>query len=238
MSTIGIAKAFPGPFHAYSLDFDTVSMKSAHVLLDDAFQKHGPFDGVLGFSTGAALLTSYLLEKATLYPNKPLPVQFAIFCSPIPPLSADPAYTEMVHGALSLEDQQRIRSGSDTDIFQLPEPIKSSISLTAQTFDLLKAIHGRPRSDFLDRNVLQVPCILRPEVLKTRLNISTLHCWSNNDPSVLIEAARMVESFCHPRLLVSYQHSAVHNLPRSTVEVRGMISAIGMMLSQNEQARL
>ncbi|KAJ5921016.1 hypothetical protein N7466_009342 [Penicillium verhagenii] len=213
-------------------------MKAAHNLIDDTFDKHGPFDGVFGFSTGAGLLISYLLEKATLYPLRPLPVQFAIFCSPMPPLSADPAYTKMIHGSLSPEDQQRIRSGEDAEICRLPEPIRSSISLTARCFDILKPVHGRPRSDFLCRDILEVPCVLQPDVYRTRLNIPTLHCWSNNDPPMFAEAAKMVESFCNPRLRVSYQHSAIHNLPRSTVEVKEMVSAMGIMLSQNEQARL
>ncbi|KAJ5643448.1 uncharacterized protein N7484_005955 [Penicillium longicatenatum] len=234
----GVAAAFPGPYLCYSLDFDTAGMRAAHGLLDQEFEKHGPFDGVLGFSTGAALLAAYLLEKMALYPEKPLPVQFAIFCSTIPPLSADSAYTEMVLGSLSPEEQQRIRSSDDIQISQLPEPIRSSISLTARCFDLLKAVHGRPLSDFLDRSMIDVPCILRPDVYNARLAIPTFHCWGKNDPPVFQESAMLVESFCHPRLCISYQHSVIHNLPRSAVEVKEMVSGIEKMISLNQQPRL
>ncbi|KAJ6096398.1 hypothetical protein N7486_007144 [Penicillium sp. IBT 16267x] len=234
----GAAAAFPSPYLCYSLDFDTASMRAAHDLIDEEFEKNGPFDGVFGFSTGAALLAAYLLEKAALYPEMPLPVQFAIFCSTIPPVSADSAYTERVFGSLSPEEQQRIRSNDDAQISQLPEPLRSSISLTARCFDILKPVHGRPLSDFLDRNMIDVPCILRPDVYKARLAIPTLHCWSKNDPSVLKESAMLVESFCHPRLRVSYQHSTIHNLPRSTVEVKAMVSGIEKMISLNQQPRL
>ncbi|KAJ5688758.1 hypothetical protein N7462_003150 [Penicillium macrosclerotiorum] len=233
-----IAAAFPGPYLCYSLDFDTASMVTAHKLIDDAFEKYGPFDGVLGFSTGAALLAAYLLEKAALSPETPLPVQFAIFCSPIPPLSADPIYTEAIFGSLSPDDQERIRSSDDTQILQLSEPIRSLVTLAAQCFDILKPVHGRPRSDFFDRDIINVPCIIRPDLYNKCLAIPTLHCWSKNDPLVFKESARLVESFCHPRLRTSYHHSAVHNLPRSTAEVRAMVSAMEIMISQSQQPRL
>ncbi|KAJ5916775.1 hypothetical protein N7504_000790 [Penicillium tannophilum] len=233
-----VAAAFPGPYLCYSLDFDTASMGAAHDLIDQEFEKHGPFDGVLGFSTGAALLTAYLLEKATLYPEQPLPVQFAIFCSTIPPISADLAYTEMMFGSLLPEEQQRIRSADEAQISQLLEPVRSAVSLTARCFDLLRPVHGRPVSDFLNRNMLDVPCVLRPEVYKARLAIPTFHCWGKNDPPVFQESARLVESFCHPRMRVSYQHSVIHNLPRSTVEVKAMVSGIEKMIFLNQQPRL
>ncbi|KAJ5716038.1 uncharacterized protein N7483_013219 [Penicillium malachiteum] len=233
-----IAAAFPGPYLCYSLDFNTTEMKSAHQLIDDTVASHGPFDGALGFSTGAALLAAYLLEKVHLFPGKPLPVQFAVFCSSIPPLSADPTYTKVVLESLSLDDQKRIRSGEDAQISQLPEPIRSSMSLTARSFDIMKPVHGRPRSDFFDRSILEVPCILRPDVYKARLSIPTLHCWSKNDPPVFKESARLVESFCHSRLRNTYHHSAIHNIPRSSAEVKGMVSAIDIMVSQKQQPRL
>jgi len=238
LSMAGVAAAFPGPYLCYSLDFDTAGMRAAHDLIDQEFKKNGPFDGVLGFSTGAALLAAYLLEKSALYPEQPLPVQFAIFCSTIPPISADSVYTEMVIGSLSPEEQQRIRSADGARISQLPEPLRSSISLTARCFDLLKPVHGRPVSDFLDRNMVDVPCVLRPELYRARLAIPTLHCWGKNDPPVFQESARLVESFCHSRMRVSYQHSVIHNLPRSTIEVKAMVSSIEKMISLNQQPRL
>ncbi|KAJ6035972.1 hypothetical protein N7540_000251 [Penicillium herquei] len=233
-----IATAFPGPYLCYSLDFNTADMKSAHRLIDEVFESDGPFDGVLGFSTGAALLAAYLLEKAELYPGKPLPVQFAIFCSPIPPLSANSTYTELMLGSLSSKDQERVLSSDYSQISQLPEPIRSSLSLTARSFDILKHVHGRPLSDFLNRRILDVPCILRPDFYKARLSIPTLHCWSKNDPPVFKESARLVESFCDPRLRNTYHHSAIHNLPRSSAEVKEMVSAINDMISRKQQPRL
>ncbi|KAJ5741053.1 hypothetical protein N7493_000925 [Penicillium malachiteum] len=233
-----IATAFPGPYLCYSLDFNTADMKTAHESLDDAFANHGPFDGVLGFSTGAALLAAYLLEKVHLDPGKPLPVQFAIFASSIPPLSADSTYTELMLGSLSSKDQERIRSADYSQISQLPEPVRSSLSLTARSFDILKHVHGRPLSDFFNRTSLEVPCILRPDFYEARLSIPTLHCWSKNDPPVFKESARLVESFCDSRLRNTYNHSAIHNLPRVSAEVKDMVSAINDMISRKQQARL
>ncbi|KAJ5691599.1 hypothetical protein N7488_012334 [Penicillium malachiteum] len=238
MDLTDIATAFPGPYLCWSLDFTTAEMKSAHQLLDDTFASHGPFDGVLGFSTGAALLAAYLLEQVHIYPGKPLPVQFAIFASPIAPLSADLTYTELMLGSLSSKDQERVRSADYSQISQLPEPVRSSLSLTAKSFDILKHVHGRPLSDFLNRTMLEVPCILRPDFYEARLSIPTLHCWSKNDPPAFKESARLVESFCDSRLRNTYHHSAVHNFPRSSAEVKEMVSAINDMISRKQQSRL
>ena len=43
--------------------------------------EEGPFDGVLGFSQGASLAATYLIQFGREYPSLPLPFKCAIFFS-------------------------------------------------------------------------------------------------------------------------------------------------------------
>lgn len=47
--------------------------------------EEGPFDGVIGFSQGAALAATYLIQQNRDHPDEPLPFRCAIFFSSSPP---------------------------------------------------------------------------------------------------------------------------------------------------------
>lgn len=122
---IGIGSTFPPPYYCWTRSFGAGSIDAAHALIEEAIDEHGPFDGVLGFSQGAAISVSFLLEHKTAYPDEPPPFRFAILYSPTIPCAADEAYCRSVLGTLSSVDQQRLRSGKDKEITQLPEPVRS-----------------------------------------------------------------------------------------------------------------
>jgi len=59
--------------------------KKAHKWLKEKCEKDGPYDGVLMFSQGCALMTSFLLYHYRDTPNAPLPFKVVIFmCGGIP----------------------------------------------------------------------------------------------------------------------------------------------------------
>lgn len=53
--------------------------REAHKWLKEKLEKDGPYDGVMMFSQGCALVASYLLYHATETPGAPLPFKAAIF---------------------------------------------------------------------------------------------------------------------------------------------------------------
>lgn len=61
----------------------------ALALLEAYIEAEGPFDGAIGFSQGAALISTYLLKWASEHPGRPLPLQCAIFFSASRPLDID-----------------------------------------------------------------------------------------------------------------------------------------------------
>lgn len=234
----GTAPSVPGPYLCYSTDFDPVSMRAAHALVEEAFQNQGPFDGVFGFSQGASVLIAYLLDQIVTYPERPLPVRFGIFCSTVPIIATDPVYYRSVFGSLSPEDEQRLRSGQDDQLSQLPEPAQGCAKVLAEIIDVLEPIIGKSRMSFLDRQPLEVPCALHPDLYKPRLPFPTLHVCGKNDPPALRRCSLLTESFCLPKWRRSFEHSAVHSLPRSAAEVQDMVSAMRWVIERSQRSNL
>lgn len=52
-------------------------------------EREGPYDGVIAFSQGGCLASTFIIHHIQQHPNKPLPFKCAIFLSSITP--ADPA---------------------------------------------------------------------------------------------------------------------------------------------------
>jgi hypothetical protein len=236
--TIGIAPAVPGPYLCYAADLDPASTKAAHALVKETFDRQGPFDGVFGFSQGASILLAYLLEHINKYPGKPLPVRFGIFCSSIPLLSTDPDYYRPILGMLSLEDQRRLRSATDEQLDKLKGPVRIVMKSMVGAIDELESVTRRPRTDFLDRQPLKVPCVLHPALYNARLPIPTLHVRGRNDPPALKMCSVVGESFCLPKWRRTFEHSAIHNIPRSMVDIKGMVSAMEWVISRSQLSKL
>ena len=231
----GVELAFPGPYFCYSPDFDPVSMGAAYYLLDMEIRRKGPFDGLFGFSTGAGVIIGYLLERLAAQPDQPLPVKFAVFCSPPPPLASDPIYYNTVFGSLSVEDKKRLYSAQDEQLAKLPSPAQKPAVLAAKVLDYMEPVIRRPRKAFMNRSPIGVPCVIHPDLVKTRLPIPTLHVRAKRDNTAMKESALLIESFCAAEHLLTVEHSAIHNLPRKISEVQEVVSAMEQVAAQNQQ---
>ncbi|KAK6814327.1 hypothetical protein RU639_009940 [Aspergillus parasiticus] len=89
-----------GDYYDY---FSFESADSVQKALDDLasfLETEGPYDGLIAFSLGGALASTYLIREARRHPEKPLPFKCAIFLSGGAPL--DPVALE--RGEVSLLD--------------------------------------------------------------------------------------------------------------------------------------
>lgn len=59
----GIGGVFPGPYFIWHKDYDPSSVEKVHQHLQSVLKEDGPYDGIIGFSEGAALAASYLLAQ-------------------------------------------------------------------------------------------------------------------------------------------------------------------------------
>ncbi|KAK5055283.1 hypothetical protein LTR84_013033 [Exophiala bonariae] len=57
----GISKIYDGPYLAWHSRYDPVHIAEIHEYIDSVINEDGPYDGVIGFSQGAALAASFLL---------------------------------------------------------------------------------------------------------------------------------------------------------------------------------
>ena len=60
----GVDTFFAGPYYCFYWLPSSKEVQAAYDLILDAIEEDGPFDGVIGFSQGAALAASYLLQDA------------------------------------------------------------------------------------------------------------------------------------------------------------------------------
>ncbi|PYI07706.1 hypothetical protein BO78DRAFT_312691 [Aspergillus sclerotiicarbonarius CBS 121057] len=232
-----IPSVFPGPYYCWTRSFDADTIDAAHGLIDEAIEEHGPFDGVLGFSQGAAIMTSFMLEHATAHPNQAPPFQFAIFCSVTPPCSADQTYCQSLLGSLSSQDQQRLRSGQSDQIVQLPDPVRSVMDEFVKVIKSAKSITGESTTYFLDRPLHLIPCPLHPDLVPARLPIPSLHLRGKQDLPGLADCGMLVESFCESSIRKTIWHSAGHDIPRSGAEVKQILAAMEWIVAQSQLPR-
>ncbi|KAF2259790.1 hypothetical protein CC78DRAFT_571633 [Lojkania enalia] len=76
---------YPGPYLCWYDTPTTAKVAAAHKFVLDYVERRGPFDGVIGFSQGAALAASILLHHQLKSPSTPPPFSFSVFLgSPIP----------------------------------------------------------------------------------------------------------------------------------------------------------
>ena len=93
----GLGDIYNGPFYSYhnwpptSSDEDERSIRHAYDDLADRLESDGPYDGVVGFSNGGALLAGFLSDYVLQYPSEDLPCRCAIFISSFPPFRMDQA---------------------------------------------------------------------------------------------------------------------------------------------------
>jgi hypothetical protein len=230
----GIESVFSGPYFCFTHRFDPESVGASYALLEKAIFENGPFDGVLGFSQGAATIVGYLIEQATAYPDEPLPFQFMILCSPTIPLSDNLDYCQKIFGSIDPKDEAHIRSCEDEQYAQLSEPARTALSTFTNVIDSTASITHEPRSFYLDQPLSEIPCILHPELCTSRLDIPTLHIRGKNDLPALKDTGSLVQSFCNSGKQRVLEHTAGHDIPRGGPELRQMVSAMEWVVAQSE----
>lgn len=211
-------------------------MREAHALIDDAILSHGPFDGAFGFSQGASIILSYLLEHAAthMHDRVPPPFRFAMLASCTLPFASDAVYFQLVFGSLTAEDIRRVRSCDDTEIALLPDAARVAITAVTTVVDAASSITKATRAFYLDRPVSQLPAALHPDLTKVRLSIPTLHIRGKNEASGLRAISLLAERFCDSEVSLSVEHAAGHDIPRSRQEVQQILSGIRWIVEESQ----
>lgn len=126
----GIADVFPGPYFVWYQNYNPENVEKVHEYLQSVIDEDGPYDGIIGFSEGAALAASFLLSReyrATLgQVSEDIVSEFkmAIFFNSVKPYSP----SEEIGSDAAEQFQQELRRHSLFLKGQSADRRKSSIS--------------------------------------------------------------------------------------------------------------
>ncbi|KAJ5737449.1 uncharacterized protein N7483_002574 [Penicillium malachiteum] len=230
----GIEINFPEPYFCYSRNFGPESEDAAHALLEETIAEKGPFDGAFGFSQGASILVSYLIEQKMAHPNNNLPFQFVILCSTTVPLATNPEYNQRLLGSLTSQDELHIRSCRDEEIARLPGVTRTATASLISIIDAVEPITLKPRSYYLDRPLREIPSVLHPDVCEVRLALPALHVRGKTELSAIRESGMLVQKFFETGKQRVFEHTSGHDVPRSGPEARQMLSAMEWVIAQSQ----
>ncbi|KAI5238912.1 hypothetical protein E4T43_07096 [Aureobasidium subglaciale] len=205
-STEEIRSVFPGPYLCYYNSPTLELVAAAFEYVHEIIEEEGPFDGVIGFSQGAALAASMLLQSAKQH-KKPL-FELAIFAGASLPFDIDD------------------ESGLD-EFYASMRGTKIWDNMFVGD-DAIDGPLGYPRHFDPDRK----PLLARyhpDKVSKTRISVPTLHIVGKED--AYVGQGRKLIKLCGQQDTVVIDHGEGHRIPRESVFERKVVAAIEKLIS-------
>jgi pimeloyl-ACP methyl ester carboxylesterase len=206
-AAFGVDLLYSGPYLCYYDRHDTSSIRSALDVLQDIIEEDGPFDGVIGFSQGAALAASLLLYHQLQTPQKPLPFKMAIFIAGGLPLSPSPNIgKDITLEAQMVEKTARILLSS-------VEENDHRSKLGAVQFSTHEV--ESEQLPGLDSKIFSFD----PEFsVKASIAIPTVHIIGSNDPWA--GYSKSLVKLCRTDLAKVHFHNGAHEVPRNQISLR------------------
>lgn len=201
MAEVGLV--FPGPYRCY-YNLPTLDLlNQAYELIRQVMEEEGPFDGVIGFSQGAALASSMMLQHAKSNPGEEL-FRYAIFAGASLPYNLDePACSLPLEGGTSEVILPRAMQ-NDTEPRGFP------------------AAPGLVHEPFLGR--------YRPEIEQAKINVPTLHIIGDADQYA--SQSRLLSKLCDTQAKIIY-HPEGHRIPRDPTFQHKVAIAIEGLIHQS-----
>lgn len=233
-----------GPFYSYATGFSPSEVRDALTRLEDFVQEKGPFDGVFGFSLGAALAITYILDHQKR--QLPGPFSFAVLFSPVFIASPDASYCESLVRRMLDDDHEAFRaafpegdfapfldvgSGDDNDGLGPTAAAKRTFAGYLWTVLSMHATVGMvlpdTRLDFFgDGNADAIPRLFHPLLIGHRLNIPTVLVTGENDLPAIAEQSRVAKGLCMARMTYEHRHRGGHEIPFKRSDVKAIVSLI------------
>lgn len=224
----GVPDYVPGPFYSHTQGYSPAEMTQAVEYLEDLIEEEGPFDGIFGFSQGAAMTLTYLYQQQQTVIS-PLPVKFACLFSAAMPCSPDFSIgDDIISNLLDLK----------YDITDLARSNGQNLGLAEQEFvDVLQqtvvdATSHDPNFPWTDLDVYRngksdaVPRVMYPSVLAQKIQIPTIHVWGQNDFGYMIKMAEVARSICEESMAKTVLHGGLHDIPKGQPEIKAVLRSI------------
>jgi len=223
----GVPQYQSGPFFSYTQGYSPAHMAQAVEHLEDLLEDEGPFDGIFGFSQGAALTLSYFYQQQAA--GKTPRARFACLFSTAMPCSPD----ESMGGAII----SRLRA-LEYDISDRARCKGGDLTIAEQEFvDVLRqtivdaAFHGSPMP-WIDIDVYRygeqdaIPRVMHPSLLAQKIQTPTVHVWGQNDFGYMIKMAELGRSICQESMAKTVLHTGLHDIPQKQADIKAVLRTI------------
>lgn len=228
-----MSQMVPGPYFGWFTGYTAAQIGETHALISQTIEEDGPFDGIFGFSQGATLALSYLLQREIdSPPGAAPPARFAaLFSCAGPAFSCDATLSRDLIRTLTAEDlrglQARLHENAVPESFGgLPSPKQAYLETTLSAL-FLGAENGFMHPSVMDEWIsssgddreLAMPRLFHPMLTAARVRIPTAHILGRNDSADVHAQAELCRLLCDPSYMVSASHGGAHDLPHNAEEV-------------------
>ncbi|KAI9871849.1 MAG: hypothetical protein M1830_002377 [Pleopsidium flavum] len=232
----GVDAFFPPPNYTFWRGIDPTDVKGAHEWLLTLLDRQGPYDGVVCFSQGCALISSFILYHNNERPEEPLPFKAAIFiCGGIPlgvisdlglPVSAE-AWEINERTGRELHEKAGAAAAEIQAIMEGGRDARKGL------WDRTDTLDHDPLAEFpTDRtNVFGLDYTRFPDTLK--ITIPTVHIYGSKDPRY--PSSMQLIHFSEEGKRRIYDHAGGHDIPRTTVvsdKIAELVKWLEVMLTE------
>lgn len=193
----GVDIFYEPPYYSFYDGESLDSIQKAHEWFMRYIAQHGPYDAVLSFSQGCALVFSTLLVHAAKTPHLPLPFKAAVF------ICGGPVFTVAESVGYVMPEETKARDMQSRKDLKVQA---SSEAILAQGANRWAGTNKLAVSDEDLRAEIQGP---------VKIDIPTVHIYGDKDPRYA--AGVQLEAFCNLDKARSFNHEGGHDIPRRDV---------------------
>ncbi|KAL8918474.1 MAG: hypothetical protein Q9172_005415 [Xanthocarpia lactea] len=232
----GMGAYFEGPFYSHTTGYSPDEMADALDHLDMTIEELGPFDGILGFSQGAALALSYIYQQQVC--GRPVPFKFFLCFSSVIPFSADAGYCQnIVQRLCALQWDMTVTPSADERLLTRDERLFCEIMLRTVIAAKKKgaALPEYSMDLYNQDDGSKAPRVMHAQLLEEKLQIPTVHVTGKRDFDFMHKMSDIAQGMCEERLTRKLMHSGGHQPPQKDAEVKSVLRAMEWAISQSER---
>ncbi|KAM3435127.1 hypothetical protein NHJ13734_005697 [Beauveria thailandica] len=237
----GMGAQFNGPFFSHAEGYSPKQMSNALHHLEAAIDQLGPFDGVVGFSQGAALAVAFMHDQLQRTGQNPFKVAFlfSTVCAFSP--NPDQSFAEIQGlcklgrelGATATQTQQD--QGMNPSEFALYEALSNVIKPLRDGHALLPDID---LDLYTKGDGAEAPRLLLPQLMDKKISIPSLHMHGKKDTDFMRDMSLIARAMFDPKMIKTLEHSGTHHPPQKDSEVRAAVRAMEWAIEQHRKLEL
>lgn len=219
-----------GPFYSHTSGYAPKDMAEAIDHIESVIEDLGPFDGILGFSQGAALVVSYLHRCATF--NESPAFKFALCFSSVLPCSSDEQFGDNVL------DRICPLTGPGTPVDE-PESDEKDLFRGLLQLTIVPAQKNNAMLPSYDINIYadsdvstDAPRLMHAGLSKTKIRTPTIHVIGKKDAYFMRNMSEAAYGLFDEKYVKRLEHGGGHQPPQKPAEIQSTIRAMEWAISR------